>query len=476
MALPPYSTSVSALEVGSCFVRQYYQVLQQQPDLVHHFYNEMSTMICVDGERSETASEQLQIHSLIMSLSFTVIEVKTVHSLHSWKGGVITMVSGSVQTKDYTGRRNFTQTFFLAPQEKGFFVLNDIFHFLDEERAHQHESINYGHTHYDSQLSSPNPFPEPVSDYMHSGETQANSYYTAPHVEENSSVDKYSLPEQHQQIVHEVENIVEDTPVEETYVVVSPPSFTGLVDAVQDSYPVPAEEPVGEPAKKTYASILRPAKGQPALPVVPQQSISRSPPPTSDWNYEPRSTPQQSHPAISTASGRLSTNALEGVTYLEEGEGRSVYVRNLPSNISASDIEKEFNNFGKIKLEGVVVRNREDIGVCYAFVEFEDSHGAQNALKASPIPLGGRQVHVEERRAHSTGASRGGRGRGRGRGYQPEASRGRFAGRGSVKGSGQDGGESDYSRTRTNGYAGSSQGILGNRTTRNGHNSSGSTF
>lgn len=42
------------------------------------------------------------------------------------------MVSGFVKMKDISGRRRFVQTFFLAPQEKGYFVLNDIFHFIDD--------------------------------------------------------------------------------------------------------------------------------------------------------------------------------------------------------------------------------------------------------------------------------------------------------------------------------------------------------
>jgi hypothetical protein len=57
-----------------------------------------------------------QIHALVMSLNYTGIEIKTAHSLESWSGGVIVMVSGSVQSKD-NHRRKFMQTFFLAPQE-----------------------------------------------------------------------------------------------------------------------------------------------------------------------------------------------------------------------------------------------------------------------------------------------------------------------------------------------------------------------
>ena len=73
---------------------------------------------------------QQQIHALVMSLNYMEVDIKTAHSLESWNGGVLVMVSGSVQMKDFTMRRKFVQTFFLAPQEKGYFVLNDIFHFI----------------------------------------------------------------------------------------------------------------------------------------------------------------------------------------------------------------------------------------------------------------------------------------------------------------------------------------------------------
>jgi RNA recognition motif-containing protein len=63
-------------------------------------------------------------------------------------------------------------------------------------------------------------------------------------------------------------------------------------------------------------------------------------------------------------------------------EFKSVYVRNLPSDISASEIEEEFKNFGTIKPDGVFLRTRKDVmGVCYAFVEFEDMTSVENAIK-----------------------------------------------------------------------------------------------
>lgn len=44
------------LQVGSFFVQQYYQVLQQQPDYVHQFYTDASSIVRVDGDSNESAS------------------------------------------------------------------------------------------------------------------------------------------------------------------------------------------------------------------------------------------------------------------------------------------------------------------------------------------------------------------------------------------------------------------------------------
>lgn len=38
------------------------------------------------------------------------------------------------------------------------------------------------------------------------------------------------------------------------------------------------------------------------------------------------------------------------------GEVKSVYVRNVPSNATASEIEEEFKKFGKIRQDGVAIR------------------------------------------------------------------------------------------------------------------------
>ncbi|KAG6748930.1 hypothetical protein POTOM_048868 [Populus tomentosa] len=108
-------------------------------DLVHQFYAGSSNMTRIDAGSTESANTMLQIHALVMSLNLTAIEIKTINSLDSWNGGVLVMVSGSVKTKDFVNRRIFVQTFFLAPQEKGYYVLNDIFLFVDDGAVYQQD-------------------------------------------------------------------------------------------------------------------------------------------------------------------------------------------------------------------------------------------------------------------------------------------------------------------------------------------------
>ncbi|KAF3952530.1 hypothetical protein CMV_021917 [Castanea mollissima] len=438
----PFPIPVTAAQVGTYFVGQYYQVLQNQPEFVHQFYSEASTMIRIDGNNRDTASAMLQIHALVMSLSYTGIEIKTAYSLESWNGGVLVMVSGSVQVKDFSGKRKFVETFFLAPQEKGYFVLNDIFHFIDDEPVLHHPAVILAESNLESKLNAPTTIPDPVSNYLLGGEVQSREFMSPT---ENDAAESNGL-------------------------------LQNTVNAVQDHLPPNAEEPIGEPQKHTYASILRVAKGQPTQAVASQPSANKNMPLTSEWDHASQPTTQQSN-FSSNAYERSVAEAAEEVPIMEdEGEIRSVYVRNLPPTVSASEIEEEFKNFGTLSDEGVVVRSRKDVGVCYAFVEFEDMTGVQNAIKAGSLQIAGRQVYIEERRPNSNIPSRGAR-RGRGRGiYQSDAPRGRFGSRSYGRGSGYDVGDRDYNRPRGNGFyrpgPRPDRGFSGQQVSRSGHNPS----
>ncbi|TYH63279.1 hypothetical protein ES332_D07G180500v1 [Gossypium tomentosum] len=453
----PATSYPGPAQVGSYFVGQYYQVLQQQPNLVHQFYSDDSTMIWVDGDSSDSASAMLQIHAMVMSLNFTAIEIMTINSLDSWNVGVLVMVSGSVKIKDFSSRRKFVQTFFLAPQEKGYFVLSDILQFIDDGETSQLPASTLQENKHDAQPNLSSPVAEPqYSDYVL--EEEAREYVNSVHIDDDP-IDKYSLPEQPQEEDFEDEVVVEEAPADETLA-----SHHNVVGIVQEIPAMPLEEPVGELPRKTYASIgstplllimqvqLRVPKEQAVSSVRVQPSYNKVSQSTSEWDHIPEPTSQQSHLAWLDVSESAAEKAVEEGLVSEEGEYigeyKSVYVRNLPSTVTVTEIEQEFKNFGRIKPDGVFIRNRKDVvGVCYAFVEFEDIFAVHNAIKASHIQLGERQVYIEERRPNSSSTWGGRRGRGRGN-YTAEASRGRFGSRSLGRGSNQESG--DY-RSRGNG-------------------------
>lgn len=76
------------------------------------------------------------INEKIMSLNYEdhTVEIKTADAQESHEKGVIVLVTGCLTGKD-NARRKFTQTFFLAPQDKGYFVLNDVFRYVGESES-----------------------------------------------------------------------------------------------------------------------------------------------------------------------------------------------------------------------------------------------------------------------------------------------------------------------------------------------------
>ncbi|CAI9118024.1 OLC1v1019525C1 [Oldenlandia corymbosa var. corymbosa] len=367
----PFHLPVTAAQVGTYFVGQYYQVLQQQPEFVHQFYSMSSTMLRIDGNTRETATGMGQIHALISSLSYTAIEIKTAHSLESWNGGVMVMVSGSVLAKDFSDRRKFVQTFFLAPQDKGYFVLNDIFHFVDEENIIQHPAAYLTHGLLESKINASNALQEQVPNYVLDGDIQGREYAATSTVGENGPVDNYSYAEERLQTVPEADKILEDN-----YAVQSNGSHQHAVNPVQDHLSLPVEEPVGEPQKLTYASIL--AKGQINQTVAPVP-VNKASSPSSEWQQVPEA---PSQPSIPSSNNFERVEQFEETSAFEdEVEVKSVYVRNVPTTMAPSEIEEEFKKFGKLKRDGVAIRTRKDIDICYAFVEYEDITGVRNAIE-----------------------------------------------------------------------------------------------
>lgn len=83
------------------------------------------------------------INETITSLNYEdyTAEIKTADAQESYEKGVIVLVTGCLTGKDNV-RRKFSQTFFLAPQDKGYYVLNDVFRYIEENDAPQLNSAS----------------------------------------------------------------------------------------------------------------------------------------------------------------------------------------------------------------------------------------------------------------------------------------------------------------------------------------------
>lgn len=81
------------------------------------------------------------INDKILSLKYSDFsaEIKSVDSQESFNGGVSVLVTGHLTGKDNM-IRNFSQSFFLAPQDRGYFVLNDMLRYVEianqDDRSH----------------------------------------------------------------------------------------------------------------------------------------------------------------------------------------------------------------------------------------------------------------------------------------------------------------------------------------------------
>lgn len=89
-----------------------------------------------------------------------------------------------------------------------------------------------------------------VSNYLLGGEVQAREFAAPTEVKENGIVDNYGFAKQQLQQVPDSKDILDNNAAEE-----SNGLLQNTLNAV-DQLPSAVEEPVGEPQKHTYASIV----------------------------------------------------------------------------------------------------------------------------------------------------------------------------------------------------------------------------
>lgn len=445
-------------EVGWYFVEQYYTTLSRSPDKLYLFYNKRSQFVSgTEEDKVNVCVGQKAINDRIKELDFhdTKVRVTNVDSQGSDQNIVIQVI-GEISNKGQPHKR-FVQTFVLAEQTNGYFVLNDIFRYLAEEPEEEEELQQ-----------------DPAAPAIDVQEPAPTT--TAPEAENTNLDDELATTEETAaKVDHKLEETVQEepvreaspppaavngTPVPETAEVIeadeAPAAAVSAVEDASSKEPeAPIEEEVLEPEKpkdptptpaapkpapvatpvaplkpsvpRTWASLAASAHkvATPAVPAPATPQASAQPKAATPAASQPLSVPAQSSaparepsPANSqgdaagwqTAGHKKEQSRAQNQPAVEADQKRA-YIKNVYSQVEEGALRSTLSKFGEIEYLDISRPKN-----C-AFVDFKTTAGFQAAVNANPHTVNGLEIKVEERRTRPNQqfpSFRGGAPRGRG--------------------------------------------------------------
>ncbi|PVH97822.1 hypothetical protein DM02DRAFT_65262 [Periconia macrospinosa] len=461
-------------EVGWYFVEQYYTTLSKTPDKLYLFYNKRSQFVSgTEEDKVNVCVGQKAINDRIKELDFhdTKVRVTNVDSQGS-DANIVIQVIGEISNKGQPHKR-FVQTFILAEQTNGYFVLNDIFRYLSEEPEEEEE--------LQQELST-----------SAAGAQESAPAAVAPEgEEEKQNAEVPSSEENLAKVDNKLEEATKEEPADEKPVpaavngtaateaseAVPTEDTSAAVEESSTEPEVPAQEEVAEPEKpkdptptpvpaapkpapvatpaappkpaapRTWASLAASAHkvAMPAVPSSSQPAPSQAKAAATPAPSQPSAVPAQvSAPAReaspansqSDASGWQSVGGHKkeqsrGQTQAtSEADQKRAYIKNVYSQVEEGALRSAMSKFGEVEYLDI------SRGKNCAFVDFKTAAGFQAAVNANPHTVNGIEIKVEERRTRPPQPffSRGG-GAPRGRGGMGGSQRGNNFQRGGRGGS-----------------------------------------
>ncbi|EFW15346.1 hypothetical protein D8B26_008095 [Coccidioides posadasii str. Silveira] len=410
-------------EVAWFFVEQYYTTLSRTPEKLHLFYSRKSQFVSGnEAEKVGVSVGQTAIQDRIKSLDFhdTKVRVLNVDSQASFDN-ILVSVIGELSNRSEPPRK-FVQTFVLAEQRNGYYVLNDIIRFLvdddGEAIADEQDAVEAPAAEAPSEPAEQQAAPQRLET-----ERQADTEAAAQEVDEK--------------LQESVKEVVETKPEEPEAVVEPAQAAEVTTEALQQEKPkepeptpivsppkaaTPAAEkeniPPARPVSMTWASIASSNANKAAAAAVPTPVAVPQAAPAAQPKVA--AAPSQPAPPANGESAPSQTSSTSSSEWQTAGRGRDdnvlAYIKNVNDKVDAALLKQTLQRFGKLKYFDVS-RQRS----C-AFVEFADAAGYKAAVAANPHQIGTERITVEERRPRATayggnasyGPGRGGAGRGRG--------------------------------------------------------------
>lgn len=363
---------------------------------------------------------------------------------------ILVQVIGEISNKNEVPKK-FVQAFVLAQQPSGFYVLNDIFRYIDEEETAEAS----GTPAADEELAAKSPAevtaeaeaaPAPVEDAPKEEPTSVNAQEVEQKLEEVSAEDvsgsEVESPEAEKPAA-KVEEVDYDAAAQELAAEdaneaekpVDPAPTPAVEKAAPKAAPVPEKPAVSAPKlPMTWASRAAAAAGP--RPVVPLPKTAAASAQSQVRAPAPAATPQSSAGAAKSNGGAPAAESASKDNSEWQTAGADSKRQARPTSVSAPPADKE-GTLGYVKyvtdkvhedeLKKVLEAHGElayfDVNRSKncAFVEYKAHEGLTAALAGNPHIVQGEQILIEQRRPKSTaygGANfaggRGGAQRGRG--------------------------------------------------------------
>ncbi|ATY64480.1 NTF2 and RRM domain [Cordyceps militaris] len=449
---PSDNSNLAKDEVGWYFVEQYYTTLSKSPEKLHLFYSKRSQLVCgQEAEVSNVSVGRQAIQERLKSLDFQDCKVRVSNvDSQSSDESIVIQVIGETSNKGAEPRK-FVQTFVLAQQPSGYFVLNDILRYIEEEEetpAEEAQEEPIAVAAAEAPETAPEPaVEEPPVEKKLISEVAEKAPINGEHVETATEAETEPETKVEAPATPAVEPIVEEVAQEVVKEEEKPKEPAPTPAKVE----TPAPEPAGPPKPMTWASRAAAAAGpRPVVPLPktatpPATNQSRAPAPAAAPVPAPAPAPapvaNATAPAVAPpAAAETGPKEVSGwqtagadskrqnrpqpvsAAAGTEKEGTMGYVKYVTDKVQDADLRAALAAHGELSYFDI---NRQKN--C-AFVEYKTLEGYQTAVSSNPHTVNGENIVVEPRRPKVTGHN-GGASFGAGRGNGAPRGRGGFDGR-----------------------------------------------
>ncbi|KAI9283066.1 hypothetical protein BC943DRAFT_105716 [Umbelopsis sp. AD052] len=376
-------SSVTPQEIGMMFVHEYYNFLHDDPQKLHLFYNKNSSYL--HGEEGDlnvklvSGNQHIRKAITDLNLNNCMVMVSSVDSQSSANNGIIVQVLGEMSNQG-TEARKFAQTFFLAEQPKGYYVLNDIFRFLRED-------IDYEEGFTEEEVA-----PAAVEEKAAEPEQPAVSSDDAQTAAVEATQVAEAKPEEESAVVPEVKETPAVAKTEETKEKPVEQAANGVASEgsakeqqQQQQRPKKSKADGDKQKQKQHASAAKSNAPKTWANLAANDSekwgtqVAEAKGPVASVPVNPpKQSPQPQQQQLQNKPTKT--------------ENISIFVKNVQQTMTEEQLKEAFGKFGAIKTLTVVHPKN-----C-AFLDFNNAESAHKALSQQKITIGSAIVLAEERR------------------------------------------------------------------------------